>query len=74
MKKEKKEVLITGLMVARIAGILGIAAIVVSAIITGVREGSPFALFVQDPYILAVIPACLISFFLKEKPDDSNKK
>jgi len=74
MKKEKKEVVITGLMVARIAGILGIAAIVVLTIVTGVREGSPFALFVQDPYILAVIPTCFISFFLKEKPDDSDKK
>ena len=76
MEKEKKEIVITGLKVARIAGIIGIVAILVSAIITGIREGSPFALFAENPLILAVIPACLISFFIKdkEKTDDSSRK
>ena len=73
MKKEKKETVITGIMIARIAGILGIVAILVSAIITGVQEGTPFALFIESPFILAVVPACLISFFIKEKKDDSDQ-
>jgi len=73
MKKEKKEVEITGILIARIAGILGIVAILVSAIITGVREGTPFALFIEDPFILAVIPACLMSFIIKVKKNDSDQ-
>ena len=73
MKKEKKEVEITGILIARIAGILGIVATLVSAIITGVREGAPFALFAENPFILATIPACLISFIIKEKKNDSDQ-
>jgi len=73
MKKKKKEVVITGIMIARIAGILGIVTILVSAIISGVREGAPLALFTENPFILAVIPACLISFIIKEKKDDSDQ-
>jgi len=74
MKKDKKEIVITGTKIARIAGVLGIVSILVSAIIAGIREGTPFALFAENPYILAVIPACLISFFIKEKADDSGRK
>jgi len=74
MKKEKKEVVITGIIIARIAGVLGIVAISISAIIAGIREGTPFALFAENPYILAVILACLISFLIKEKADDSSQK
>ena len=71
--KEKKKTTITGLTVARFAGIIGVAAILVSAIIAGIREGAPFALFAENPLILAAIPACLISFFIKEKPDGSGE-
>jgi len=74
MKKEKKEVVITGLVVARVVGIIGIVAILVSAIVAGVREGAPFALFSENPYILAVIPACLVSFVIKDKTDDSSQE
>ena len=74
MKKEKKVVVITGSMVVRIVGIIGIVSILVSAIITGIQEGSPFALFTENPYILAVIPSCLIGFIIKDKADDSSQK
>ena len=74
MKKEKKVVVITGTIVVRIVSIIGIVAILVSAIITGIREGAPFAFFTENPYILAVIPACLISFFTKDKVDDSSQE
>ena len=71
---EKKKIKITGLKMARILGIIGLVAILVSAIISGVREGAPLALFTDNPFILAAIPACLIGFFIKEKPDNSNKE
>jgi len=61
-------------MVTRIVGIIGIVAILVSAVVTGIREGAPFAFFEESPFILAVIPACLMGFILKDKTDDSSNK
>jgi len=58
---------ITGLKVARGIGLLALAALVVSAVVSWVQNGTPVPAFLsENPYIGAAFVACIIPFILKE--------
>ena len=66
-KKEEKKLVITGTKMMRILGVTGLAAIIISAIVFGVREGRPLALFTDAPYILAGVVLFVIPMIIPEK-------
>jgi len=70
---EKKKVVITGVKMMRILGIIGLLAIIVAAIVVGIRESAPFALFTDAPYILAGVVLFIIPMIVPEKKDKEQK-
>ena len=71
--KEKKKAVLTGTKMMRILGIIGLLVIIASAIIVGIRENAPFALFTDSPYLLCGVVLFIIPMIFPEKKDQKQK-
>jgi hypothetical protein len=65
MNKEKKKIVINGRIICRIISIIGVLVILICAVIVGIRDSAPFALFASNPLSLltGVVALCFVGYY-----------